>query len=285
MRDKPRAIPAGFYPDHWELRPSMTQRIRGLISVLLIAWVLFFQNPAAAQDSDPLSDPSLLSRSGAVRVLIVPVRHAVLASEISARIKTIAVDVGDKFNLGQPLVVLDTGIYQARAQRAKAEFDAAQKSLAIHTKLSTMGSVSELEMVGAQARIEAARAELDLEQIQVNLGTIFAPFNGWVVKRLANPHEYVTPGQPVMEVIDQQLKLKLHVPSIWLAWLKPGIEFKVVVDETKSSYSARITQLGGRIDPVSQTMEVWAKIIGKHGDLVAGMSGVCLFPDRESIKP
>jgi RND family efflux transporter MFP subunit len=213
-------------------------------------------------------------------VLIVPARHAVLASEISARIKGMAVDAGERFSSGQPLVVLDTALYQARTQRAAAEYDAAEKSLAIHSKLSALGSVSELEMVTAQGRMEAARADLALEQKQMDLGTINAPFDGRVVTRVTQPHEYVTPGQPLMEIVGRFLKLQLHLPSVWLRWLKPGIGFKVAVDETGQTYPAQITRLGGRVDPVSQTIEVWAQIKGTYPELLAGMSGVCRFEDQ-----
>ncbi|MCP4451468.1 MAG: biotin/lipoyl-binding protein, partial [Planctomycetes bacterium] len=193
------------------------------ICLVVFLWLLFSTGQACAKDPGHLN----LSAPESVRVLIVSARHAVLAGEISARIKTIAVDAGQAFKQGQPLVVLDTGLYQARTQKAASEYDAAQKSLAIHTKLAALGSVSELEMVVALGRMEAAQADLALEQSQLNHGTIKAPFDGCVVTRMAHPHEYVTPGQPLIEIIDRSLKLKLHLPSIWLRWLKPGIDFKV----------------------------------------------------------
>lgn len=241
-----------------------------ITGILLIPWMVFSQE---------------LPRPEGVRVLIVPGRHAVLASEIAARINTISVDIGDPFKSGQPLVVFDISRYKAQAAKATAELTAAQKSWDILTKLSHLGSGSELEAVTARARLESARAQFELEQIQVNLGIIHAPFDGYLVHRIANPHEYVTPGQPLIEIIDQPLKLQLHVPSTWLAWLKPGIEFQVRLDETEKDYPARITRLGRQIDPVSQTIEVWAKITGKHPELVAGMSGAGRFPSPGGSTP
>ncbi|MCP4721929.1 MAG: efflux RND transporter periplasmic adaptor subunit [Desulfobacteraceae bacterium] len=248
------------------------------ICLVLIWWLLF--SPGQAFAKGPEQHLNLIAPES-VRVLIVSAHHAVLASEISARIKILAVDSGEAFKQGQPLVVMDTSLYQARAQKAAAEYDAAQKSLAIHTKLAELGSVSELEMVATQGRMEAARADLALERNQVNLGTIKAPFDGCVVTRIAHPHEYVTPGQPLIEIIDKSLKLQLHLPSVWLRWLKSGIGFKVAIDETGQTYPAIITRLGGRIDPVSQTIEVWAKITGKYPELLAGMSGVCQFLNQD----
>ena len=214
---------------------------------------------------------------GAIRCLLVSENPTVLSSEVAARIEAMHVDMGSAFKAGQTLVVLDTAIYRAQARRAAVELEAAEKSLAIHHELAEMKSVSELEMVAQEARLAAARAELALHRIHVNLGTIRAPCDGRVVKRIVNPHEYVTPGQPLLEIIDNRLKLQLHVPSLWLRWLKPGIGFEVQVDETGRAYQAEITRLGARVDPVSQTVEVRAAIQGRFPDLLAGMSGVCRF--------
>jgi RND family efflux transporter MFP subunit len=254
------------------------------VFLILLCWQLFSQSQVFAHDTKPSLKQSTIAPES-VRVLIVSTRYAVLASEISARIKSITKDAGESFKYGQPLIIMDIDLYQARIKKIKAEHNAAEKSLAIYKKLTALGSVSELEMVGAQGRMEAARADLAIEQIQMNQGIIKAPFDGCVIKRMVNPHEYVTPGQPLIEIINKSLKLQLYLPSVWLQWLKPGINFKVAVDETGKTYPARIIQLAGRIDPVSQTIEVWADIIGKYPELLAGMSGVCQFADQDRLTP
>jgi membrane fusion protein, multidrug efflux system len=71
--------------------------------------------------------------------------------------------------------------------------------------------------------------------------------------------------------------MQLHVPSGWLAWLRPGATFEVGIDETRRTYSATVTELGARVDPVSQTLRVSALIDGDHDDLLAGMSGIARF--------
>ena len=58
-----------------------------------------------------------------------------------------------------------------------------------------------------------------------------------------------------------------------LAWLKVGYKFQVRIDETGMSYPAKITRVGARIDPVSQSVKVAAVIDGQFADLIAGMSG------------
>ena len=61
--------------------------------------------------------------------------------------------------------------------------------------------------------------------------------------------------------------------SAWLSWLKPGYVFQITVGETEKTYSAKITRLGGRVDPVSQSIKVIGEITGDAPELMAGMSG------------
>lgn len=74
--------------------------------------------------------------------------------------------------------------------------------------------------------------------------------------------------------------MQLNVPSAWLAWLERGTAFEVNIDETRKSYAATVTELGARVDPVSQTLPVKAVINGRHEELLAGMSGVARFVGR-----
>ena len=72
------------------------------------------------------------------------------------------------------------------------------------------------------------------------------------------------------------------VPSRWLSWLKAGIEFKVHIEETDKTYPARVTRLGGRVDPVSQSIKVIGQITSATPELMAGMSGQVNFPQQKN---
>ena len=47
----------------------------------------------------------------------------------------------------------------------------------------------------------------------------------------------------------------------------------MTLNETNKSYQAEITRLGGKVDPVSQTIKVYGRIIDKAAELLPGMSG------------
>ena len=53
------------------------------------------------------------------------------------------------------------------------------------------------------------------------------------------------------------------------------------IEETEKSYPAKVTRLGGRVDPVSQSIRVIGEITGKAPELMAGMSGRVNFPQAK----
>jgi membrane fusion protein, multidrug efflux system len=76
------------------------------------------------------------------------------------------------------------------------------------------------------------------------------------------------------------LKVKLNAPSRWLTWLKPGSRFDVQIDETGRSYPAVVSAINGRVDAVSQSIELEGRIGGNFNELLAGMSGNARFSAR-----
>ncbi len=213
-----------------------------------------------------------------IRVLLVPLVETVLSGEIAARIEKITVRIGDRFKAGQDLVVFDCDMYHNQLRKAKAELEEAQKTLEVNQRLEKLQSVSQLEISVSRARAEGASAEVALRRTQVGKCSIKAPFTGRVVKVRANSFEYVSPGQPLLEVLDDiHLNLQLYVPSKRLKWPKKDTKFSVHIDESGKDYTARVSSLGARLDPVSQTLEIRAEVEGQNPELLAGMSGTAQF--------
>ena len=82
-------------------------------------------------------------------------------------------------------------------------------------------------------------------------------------------------GIPLIEMVnDGPLKIRLNVPSKLLRSLQIGTDFEVDIYETGKTYPARITAINARVDAVAQTIELEAGILGRPGELLAGMTGI-----------
>jgi len=214
-----------------------------------------------------------------VRVLVAPEGESVLAAQMAGRIVTIKVDMGDRIRKGQLIMRFDCNEQGARLNMSKAELEGAQKNYESKAKLQAMKSASLLEVGQAHAEAKKFRAQVQLYRVQVRLCNITAPFTGRVTRLRIKPFESVNVGQPLVEVVnDQRLKLQLNIPSMWLARVKLNNPFSVHIDETGKTYPARVRRINGKVDAVSQSIEIEGELEGGISDLLPGMSGTATFP-------
>jgi len=232
-----------------------------------------------SEGGDTGAADSLVEAESAVRALLVPRVESVLSSQITAQIAGIAVEEGDRFQEGDTLVEFRCAETRAELNKSKAELRAAGSTHQANLRLREHNAVSKLEVAVSGAKVDQARADVELWEARLAHCTVKAPFTGRVAKVAARPFETVTQGAPLLEVLDDRsLTMQLHVPSDWVTWLEAGSAFEVGIDETGRSYEATVTGLGARVDPVSQTVQVNAVIEGQHEELLAGMSGIARFP-------
>jgi len=227
--------------------------------------------PAAPAPSAQLR-PALEKQE--IRAQLSPRRFTTIAAEIGGRISRIGVTEGGRFKAGQVLVSLDCAMQQAQLQKAKAVLQAAEKTYHANVRLEELHSVGKVELDVSESEVAKARAEVASTNVVLSKCAIGAPFSGRVAEQKAREQQYVQPGQPLLEIIDDSvLELEFIVPSRWLAWLKAGAAFQVRIDETGKSYPARVQRIGARVDPVSQSVKLSAAIDGKFPELISGMSG------------
>lgn len=213
-----------------------------------------------------------------IRAQLTPRQFTTLSSELAARIDRVTTRVGQRFKTGDVLVEFDCDLQKSQLARARAVLVQAEKTYAINTRLQQLKSIGQLELEISGAEVQKAKADVTAAQATVSKCSIAAPFAGVTVEQKAREFQYATPGQPLLEILDDNvLEIELIAPSRWLGWLKPGTSFDIHIDETGRTYRARVDRLGGRVDPVSQSVKVIGQISGSAEGLMAGMSGRALL--------
>ncbi|MCH7344274.1 efflux RND transporter periplasmic adaptor subunit [Pelomonas sp. CA6] len=232
----------------------------------------------AAPPAPPPAAAPAAANDGRIRVQLMARQAVTLSGELSAKIASLPVPEGGGFRKGQVLVEFDCDSYRAQLAKAQAAQEAASQLLEVNQQLVKLNSAGTLETTQAQGRAKETAAELSYMKTVVNKCAIYAPFAGRVARRVAAVHQYVSPGNPVLDIVDAgPLELRMLVPSKWLAQLKPGSRFTVAVDELGSSFPARIERLGAQIDPVSQSVLAVGVVDGAAPALLPGMSGWASF--------
>lgn len=241
------------------------------LTMALLAASMILSPVAAFAADDPATD-------GRIRVQFAARQQTVLSSELSARIASLSLREGDAFTKGQTLVTFDCGLFRAQLNKAEASAEVARQTLKVSRRLAELNSIGSLEVDQAAAKVKETEAEAAAMRTTVSKCTLAAPFSGRVAKMHAEPYQFVSPGKPLLEILDtRRLELQMIVPSRWLAWLKTGNRFTVRVEELDREYSGRVVRKGARIDPVSQSISLAGEVDGDHPELLPGMSGWATF--------
>jgi membrane fusion protein (multidrug efflux system) len=237
------------------------------------AWAtLVLCGSAVAAAPGTTSSPAPEARE--IRAQLTPKRYTTLAAEVGAKIQSLPVPEGGAFRAGQTLVQFDCSLPQAQLRKAQASLAAAEATLKSTTRLAELNSAGALEL--ELARNEAAKAQADAAYSTLLVGkcVLPAPFAGRVAEQKAREQQYVQPGQPLLDIIDDStLELEFIAPSSWMAFLKVNAPFEIRIDETGRSYPAVVLRTAAKVDPVSQSVKFTGVIRGRFPDLVAGMSG------------
>jgi RND family efflux transporter MFP subunit len=229
---------------------------------------------AAAQQPGPAVPPLANGAAPEIRAQLSPLHSTTLSSEMAGRIDKIATRIGDHFHQGDVLIQFDCALPRAQMSKAQAVVTQAERTLEINRRLVAQKSMGQFELDVSAAEVLKDKADLMGAEAAASKCSIAAPFSGVAVEQKAREFQYATPGQPVLDILDDHaLEVEWVAPSRWLNWLKPGYAFQVKIDETDKTYSARVTRLGGRVDPVSHSIKVFGEITGDAPELMAGMSG------------
>ena len=220
------------------------------------------------------------------RGLLRAVSRIDLGTALRARAKEIPFRIGERFAKGDTLIAFDCERYQAEEAAARAGADAAGIDYNSKKRLLKYGAIGRDEVTLAGALASKAAAELAVNEAVSGECAIIAPFSGRIAALNIMPNEYPPPDLPLMSIIDDStLEIELVVPSVWLRWLSPGRTFSFTVEETGRTIESSIDRIGAEVDPVSQTVVIYAGVDkGKTGakaggteDILAGMSGTASF--------
>lgn len=227
--------------------------------------------PEAKAQAKPVS-------ADAIRVVLSPEMETTLVAQMVGRIAALNASLGGKVSKGKTIVAFDCSEASARLQMAQAEYASAKETLEAKTGLRKLEAAGDMEVAVAAAAVDKAKGAIGLARAQLAQCTVVAPFSGSIVKVYVKPYQGVNVGNPLVDIIsDGPLKIRLNAPSKLLASLHVGSPMEVDIDETGKTYPAKVTAINARVDAVAQTIELEARIEGKHPELLAGMTGVARF--------
>ncbi|RJT23348.1 efflux RND transporter periplasmic adaptor subunit [Buttiauxella izardii] len=220
-----------------------------------------------------------------VRFLVLANRESPLSSVVPGRMAKINVQLGDAITSGKVLATMDCSDLVARKNAAEAEYHAAQLRYEAKAKLQGLQSAAALEVGLAASEVNRTKGQMGIFDAQLAQCKFVAPFNGRVAKIYVKEGQGIGAGAPVIDLVGSgTLRARLNVPSNWVAWLKIGSQLNASVGETGKQYPLTVTNISGKVDAVSQTIEIETRFPEKTDDVLPGMSGqaVAICPPDEN---
>ena len=174
----------------------------------------------------------------------------------------------------------------AQAQAARAELNEKQSML---NELVAGPRAEKIKQ--EEANLRAAEARIQMIQDNINRATLFAPFNGFIIKKETEVGQWLEQGDPALSMNRARpLKVEVHVPQFQFNLIKIGSSAKVILKSYEAHKDPKIFK--GTViekirsgDPVSRTFPIRVKVTRTNSQLAPGMLvRVELQPGREKEK-
>jgi HlyD family secretion protein len=204
--------------------------------------------------------PRMLSANGSIAAW----QEAVISAEISnLRLTEVRVNVGDIVQKGQVLARISNDTVEAALSESRAAVAEAEAMLAEARangdrarQFQTTGFISAQQInqyltaeKTALARLNAARARMQVDQLRLDQTAVRAPDAGVISARTATVGSMAQPGQELFRLIrGSRLEWRAEVSAANLGKLKPGVTATLTVP-SGARVRGRVRMVAPTVDP------------------------------------
>tara|TARA_B100000700_G_C15030788_1_gene850407 strand:- start:1828 stop:2883 length:1056 start_codon:yes stop_codon:yes gene_type:complete len=196
-----------------------------------------------------------------------------ITSQTQDIVDAIYFDSGDRVEQGQLLAELNARKEVARVQQLQFSLNEAERQLERLTSLRRQNAASQQQVEEQDVEVNRLQAELEVAEATLAEMKIYAPFTGRVGIREVSPGALVAPGDIFTTLDDiSPIKVDFSVPERYFASL--AVDQEVIARNRAypaEQFRGRITSIDSRIDPVTRSVRVRAKLGNDDERLRPGM--------------
>lgn len=196
-----------------------------------------------------------------------------ITAKVSGRLEKVLFSDGQLVKKGDVIALLDQDEEKAQLVTAKVQLAEHQREIRrLNTLLERHAApVRDLDERKTLAAVTAS----NIKEIQARLAelTLSAPFDGKLGIRQLSPGALIQPGM-VITTLDQSnpIKLDFTIPATQLQSVFIGAEVQALSDVSKNQvFTGKVTAIDSRINPVTRTILIRAKLENKENKLIPGM--------------
>ena len=199
------------------------------------------------------------------QVVAAPRGKAEIGALMTARVRSVAVQVGDTVRAGQVLAILDApgaarivgDLATARARRARAETVLAQELALAEQRATSARSVSDATSDADSARAEELTAQMLLQTYNAKgtLLTLKSPIAGIVAQHHAQMGAQVDSGDVLFMIFDpSKLNIRADVPETLAESVGVGADAQMRFPSSGRTCNSAVVSSTRSVDPVKRTV-------------------------------
>lgn len=247
-----------------------------------------------AAENDALSSAMVVASQTSFNGILTvsPQHHATVTLTMGGTVHSTSLLSGSYIRKGTILATLENPEFislqqsyleaYAQTEYLETEYKRQERLSAQEVASQKRFQESKAEYLSMKSRLEAASAQLTILGVDLKelLSTgirpyleVRSPLNGYITGLNINLGKYVSPGEPICEVVNKEetlLNLTAYEKDIDDLKIGALVEFRVNGMEGKS-FNAEIISVGQAVDRVSRSFEVYAKVKETNNQFRPGM--------------
>lgn len=222
-----------------------------------------------------------------------------VSAEVAGRVLRVEARPGQRVKKGDVLVILDPTELALQRREAQAEVGRIEALVANQERtLERNQALVEKNFISKNAlddistqksalkkQLEAARARLASIENTGSKTRAVAPVDGIVEVQIVSPGDFVSIGDPLMQIIsNQRLRAHLPFPERVASKIKAGLKVRLTTPTSPTEVVTEVRDMKPVIGANNRSIDVLADVVGEEGwQSGASVSGVVVIGESEAV--
>lgn len=196
--------------------------------------------------------------------VVVRKGETVLSFKVAGVVERVGPRLGGRVRRGEVLACLQMDEVEAQQAQAQAAWERLEQDHARARRLLADRVITEQELQAVASARDQAAAAVRAAEFNRRHAVIEAPVDGWILRRLAEPHQTLPAGAPVLGFApaDGGWVIRVALSEADLEAVAEGAMARVEVAGAGAVLSARLVRVAGVADPLTHTTEAELELSG-----------------------
>ena len=192
---------------------------------------------------------------------------------VSGTVEEYLISAGDVVEKGSVIAVIDKRPYELQLRQAEAQVQGLEAAFTRVEALRKSGGATAQDYDTLSAQLEAARAQIELAELQLSYATVTSPVSGTVIQAPSSAGSVGSQEMPLAIIADlDDLVVNLKLGEKYFHTIMEKRDNLMITVSSPDGYSSgtELLSISPYVDPVSKTFQVKVRLASPEG-FVPGM--------------